>query len=241
MRILYAGSPEISAHVLKDLHTLLQNSESSKDIEIVGVLTNPPTTKGRHKDLIPTPVETTARELGLPLFTPDHLREEAREEIKTCNPDTLVVFAYGKIFGPKFLGLFPNGGINLHPSLLPRHRGCAPANAAILSMDSETGITIQDVGLAMDEGDILLQTRIPLNGTETAESILEEAANVGGQLFFDILTQKKDNKLSPVVQNNNNATYCTMLKKEDGLIDWTKPAKEKIGRASCRERVSSPV
>ena len=114
MKILYAGSPEAACETLK----ILYENQKSYDFEIAGVLSNPPTAKGRHHDLIPTPVAAFALEKGLPVFTPEHLDASARESILPLKADLLVCFAYGHIFGPKFLEMFPMGGINLHPSLL---------------------------------------------------------------------------------------------------------------------------
>ena len=223
MNILYAGSPDISAKVLEDLYLLTENNP---DFNIVGVLTNPPSAKGRHKELVPTEVAQIAIKYQLPVLEPEKLDAELREKVSALNPDILVCFAYGKIFGPKFMALFPQGGINLHPSLLPKYRGCAPVPAAILNQEEETGITVQKLALEMDSGDVLLQVKIPLDFTETSESLLNDAANRGGELFYKVLCDIKDGKANGVPQDSSQATYCEMLKKEDGLIDWTKSAKE---------------
>ena len=148
MKILYAGSPEPSRKTLE----ILFEKQAEYAFEIAGVLSNPPSAKGRHKELTPTPVAEFALEHNIPCFTPEHLDSQSREEVAALNADLLVCFAYGHIFGPKFLGLFPLGGINLHPSLLPKYRGCTPVPAAILNGDSETGVSIQTLSLKMDEG-----------------------------------------------------------------------------------------
>jgi methionyl-tRNA formyltransferase len=223
VNILYAGSPDISAKVLEDLYLL---TKDSSDFKIVGVLTNPPSAKGRHKELIPTDVAQTAIKYEIPVLEPEKLDAELREKVQGLNPDILVCFAYGKIFGPKFMALFPKGGINLHPSLLPKYRGCAPVPAAILNQETETGITVQKLALEMDSGDILLQTKIPLDFTETSESLLNKAAAMGGELLFKVLNCIKTGGGQCTPQDSSQATYCEMLKKEDGLIDWSKPAKE---------------
>ena len=140
MNILYAGSPDISAKVLEDLCEL---TKENPDFNIVGVLTNPPSAKGRHKELIPTEVAQSAIKYNIPVLEPEKLDADLREKVAALNPDILVCFAYGKLFGPKFMALFPQGGINLHPSLLPKYRGCAPVPAAILNQEKETGITVQ--------------------------------------------------------------------------------------------------
>ncbi|OJF77379.1 MAG: methionyl-tRNA formyltransferase [Treponema sp. CETP13] len=219
LKVIYAGSPEISATVLKYL-------ASVSSIEIVGVLTNPPSAKGRHKKLTPTPTAQMATSLNLTVLEPEYLRASARELISALNPDILVCFSYGKIFGPKFMELFPKGGINLHPSLLPRWRGCAPVAAAILAQDTETGISVQRVAQEMDTGDILLQTRFPLLGTETAASLLEDTAQKGGPMLASVLEQIEAGTEKSFRQSSSGSTYSEMLKKEDGAIDWKKSASE---------------
>ena len=136
MKIIYAGSPEAAKITLE----FLLEKQTEYGFEIAGVLSNPPTAKGRHKTPTPTPVAAYALEKGLPVFTPEHLDSAAREEIAPLGADLLVCFAYGHIFGPKFLALFPMGGINLHPSLLPKYRGCTPVQQAILEGDELLGI-----------------------------------------------------------------------------------------------------
>ncbi len=223
MKILYAGSPEQSAAVLKNLSSF--DSCGSERLEIVGVLTNPPSAKGRHGDLTPTPVAAVAEELGIPVLTPAHLDSAAREQVAALNPDILVCFAYGRIFGPKFMALFEKGGINLHPSLLPKYRGCAPVQAAILACEKETGITVQRVAQEMDSGDILIQEKRVLDGTENAESFLNRVGDEGAGLLKQALDMIASGNDSGVPQKNEDATYCTMLKKEDGAIDWTMSAR----------------
>lgn len=225
MKILYAGSPDASAETLK----ILFNNSAANGFEIAGVLTNPPTAKGRHKELIPTPVAQMAASLSseIPVFTPEHLDASCRDEISKLGCDILVCFAYGHIFGPKFLSLFKFGGINLHPSLLPKYRGCTPVNAAILNRDKETAFTIQTLSLAMDEGDILAQKKVSLSGTETAGSLLNDAAVSGAQLITDLLkTVSETGSLPQGTPQSGETSYTQIIKKEDGKIDWTKSAPE---------------
>ncbi|MBP5754149.1 MAG: methionyl-tRNA formyltransferase, partial [Treponema sp.] len=153
MKIIYAGSPEAAKETLQ----ILIENQNKYGFEVAGVLSNPPSAQGRHKELINTPVANLALENNLPLFTFEHLDSAAREQILPLGADLLVCFAYGHIFGPKFLEMFKMGGINLHPSLLPKYRGCTPIPAAILNRDKETGFTVQRLSLKMDEGEILAQ------------------------------------------------------------------------------------
>lgn len=223
IRVLYAGSPEASAVTLK----LLVEKASASGYEIAGVLTNSPTAKGRHKELVPTPVGLAARELGLPVFEPEHLDASAREAVKEINPDIMVVFAYGHIFGPKFMELFRFGGINLHPSALPVYRGCTPVNAAILNGDSETAFTIQKVSKALDEGNILAQQKIVLDGSETAGSLLNDAAVKGAELIAGILSETSiNNEIKEGEVQQGTPSYTGMIKKEDAEINWNIPAEK---------------
>ena len=149
MKIVFAGSPDAARITLEYLY----DQQSAFGFEIAGVLSNPPTAKGRHKTPTPTPVAAYALEKGLPVFTPEHLDSAAREQIAPLGADLLVCFAYGHIFGPKFLAMFPMGGINLHPSFLPKYRGCTPVQQAILDGEELLGISIQTLSLKMDAGD----------------------------------------------------------------------------------------
>ena len=217
MKILYAGSPEAAALTLK----ILIERQKECGFEIVGVLSNPPSGKGRHKTPTPTPVAALAEEYNLPVYTPEHLDSQAREQIAPLEADLLVVFAYGHIFGPKFMALFPMGGINLHPSLLPKYRGCTPVPAAILNRDEKTAATIQYVSEKMDEGNILAQQIINLDGTETGESLLLKSAEIGAELFCNLLSK---NHLPEGKVQSGEASYTKIITKEDGKINWNEDA-----------------
>lgn len=223
LRILYAGSPEASAVTLK----LLLEKSAENAFEVAGVLTNPPSAKGRHKTLIPTPVASLADENNIPVFCPEHLDAAVREDIKKINADILVVFAYGHIFGPKFMAEFKFGGINLHPSALPKYRGCTPVNAAILNGDSETAFTIQTISQKMDEGDILLQKKISLSGRENSISLLDSAAKEGAEMFCNLLSEISAKNLLPDgKKQEGQASYTGIITKEDAKLDWNKSASE---------------
>lgn len=217
IKVLFAGSPDAARITLEHL----LKSQTEFGFEISGVLSNPPSAKGRHKDLIPTPVAAFAAEKGIPVFTPEHLDGTARDAICPLGADLLVSFAYGHIFGPKFLALFPMGGINLHPSLLPKYRGCTPVPAAILNRDKQTAVTVQTLSLKMDEGDILAQTLVDLNGCETCESLLNYSAEEGARLICEILGQTALQKKLPAGKpQKGEASYTGIIKKEDGRINW---------------------
>lgn len=254
LRIVYAGSPDISARPLTEL-------VNSGVCQVVAVLTNPPSPQGRSKQLVPTPVALAAEAANkmvnsttspdsntttivinatipankttapIVILTPEKLDGTLREQIAVLKPDLLVCFAYGKLFGPKFMALFPLGGINLHPSLLPKYRGCAPVPVAILNRENETGVTIQRLAHEMDSGDILLQKVIPLTGRETSGSLLDDVSTQGGSLLIEVLQkidqcQKSGLPLDCRKQDGSQATFCQMLQKADGCIDWKKSAAE---------------
>ena len=221
MKVLFAGSPQAAADTLE----ILLANQAEYGFEVAGVLSNPPSAKGRHKELTPTPVAALALQKGLPVFTPEHLDSTAREQIQPLASDLLVSFAYGHIFGPKFLALFPMGGINLHPSLLPKYRGCTPVPAAILNRDEKTAVTIQTLALKMDEGNILAQKIVELDGTETGESLLNQSAKIGAELICKLLAEASKNHALPTGrEQTGEASYTGIITKNDGKINWKESA-----------------
>jgi len=216
---LFAGSPAIAVPSLEAVY-------SQDGIELAGVLTNPDSPKGRHGTPQPTEVAEAAQKLNVPVLKPLKLDSPIREQIGLLNPDILVSFAYGRIFGPKFLSLFPLGGINIHPSLLPKYRGPSPIQAAILNRDTETGITVQTLALEMDQGDILATERLPLSGRETTGSLSELAAQKGAQLLTEVLIKIANGTITRTAQNHSEASYCKLITRDDGLIDWNLSAAQ---------------
>ena len=211
MRIFFAGSPEIAVPSLERI---------SKEHEIVGVLTNPDKYSGRGRKKASTPVKQKACELNLEVFQPEKPDLNFRKRVYKLKPDILVVAAYGKIFKKEFLDIFPKGGINLHPSLLPYYRGCSPIISSILNGEKKTGITIQKLALKMDAGDILAQKEYILKETETAGELAEIFSVTGSKMILSVLGDIEANNINPVPQDENIATYCFTVKKEDGLINW---------------------
>jgi methionyl-tRNA formyltransferase len=232
MRIVFAGSPGIAVPCLEALEA------HGGDFEIAGVLTNPDAKRGRHGENQSTEVGTAAEKLSLRLqergrppiaiLKPLKLDAGAREAAAALKPDILVSFAYGRIFGPKFLGLFPMGGINVHPSLLPKYRGPTPIPQAILNRESVTGITIQVLAAEMDSGDILAQERILLGGRETTGSLSEITGRKAAEMLPGVLENIASfgRPLKGIPQNHGEASFCSLLSKEDGRIDWKKSARE---------------
>lgn len=165
-------------------------------------------------------MKAAALKLGLAILKPEKLNQQVREEVTLLKPDILVAVAYGKIFGPKFLALFPKGGVNLHPSLLPSHRGPAPIPAALINGDSDSGITIQEIALKMDAGDVLRQLRVRIKDGETTGELTGRLAEIGRLELVKTLFEVARGKQHPQPQDHQKATYCSLIEKDDGQIDW---------------------
>lgn len=220
LRLLFAGTPEIALPALEELL-----AGAGAEWQIVGVLTNPDAPRGRGRRLAPSPVKERAVAAGLPVLHPARLNGDAREAVAAVQPDLLVVVAYGRIFGPRFLDLFPRGGINLHPSLLPRHRGPSPLQAAILAGDQETGVTIQYLAREMDAGDVILQERVPLTDGTTLAGLHDDLGVRGARLLTQAVRLIARGEAAAVPQDPAMATYCHKLTAADGYIDWTESAR----------------
>ena len=223
MKILFAGSPDAARITLEYLY----EQQSEYGFEIAGVLSNPPTAKGRHKTPTPTPVAAYAIEKGLQVFTPEHLDSAAREQIQPLGADLLVCFAYGHIFGPKFLAMFPMGGINLHPSFLPKYRGCTPVQQAILDGEELLGISIQTLSLKMDAGDILKQDFVHIKESDTTESLLNYSAKCGAGLICKIIKESAQagQLIKGKAQNKEGASYTYTITKDMAKIDFNQSAE----------------
>jgi methionyl-tRNA formyltransferase len=194
---------------------------------VVGVVTQPDRPSGRHMTLTPPPVKVAAEALGIPVIQPLKLRQpEALEQLKAWNPHLIVVAAFGQILRPDVLNLPPYGCVNVHASLLPRHRGAAPIQASILAGDAETGITIMKMDVGLDTGPMLRQRAIPIAPADTGGSLFEKLSQLSGPLLLETLSDYLAGNLTPVPQPETGSTYAPMLKKEDGLLDLTLSAVE---------------
>lgn len=215
MRILFAGSSEIAVPTLKAV---------AAHCDVAAVLTNEPKPGKRGKTLVPTAVEVAARELGLPVLQFDRLGKVAREAVSEYRCDTLLCFAYGRIFGPKFLELFTGEVLNIHPSLLPQFRGPTPIQAAIRNQCNESGISLQRLALGMDEGDILTTKTFSLRGDETADSLTQYVAEEAPLLALEGLKQIEEGTAQFIAQTGE-PTYTSLLTSADGELDFTNDAK----------------
>jgi len=214
------GSPDFALPCLSAL-------AAARNYQVVGVVTQPDRAAGRGRELKAPPVKTLALELNIPIIQPQKLPEpEALSQLQAWNPDLIVVAAFGQILKIDVLGLPKYGCINIHASLLPRWRGAAPINAAILAGDEETGVTIMQMDVGLDTGPMLAKRSIRLEPDDTTGSALQALSTLGADLLLETLPHFISGKLIAVPQPAEGATYAPMLKKEDGLLDFTHPAIE---------------
>jgi methionyl-tRNA formyltransferase len=224
-RIVFMGSPDFA---VPSLRALLQK------YLVVGVITQPDREAGRGKILVAPPVKEAALELDLPLLQPEKLRTpEAMAQLQAWSPDLIVVAAFGQILRSAVLDLPRFGCVNIHGSLLPRWRGAAPIQAAILAGDKETGITIMKMDAGVDTGPMLTKRAFPILPEDTAGSIFEKMAVLGAELLMDTLPAYLTGEIVPKPQPEEGATYAPMLRKEDGLLDFTHPALELARRVQA--------
>ncbi len=216
MRVLFAGTPEIAVPALAKVAT---------GHEVCAVLTTPPRGAGRNRQETAPPVQAAAQAAGLPVLQPERLDAAARGRVSELRPEVLVVVAYGRIFGPRFLALFPRGGVNLHPSLLPLYRGPSPIQAALLAGDTETGVSIQRLAAEVDAGDVLAQARVAIGEHETAVELSARLAEIGAALLLDVLDRMAAGPVEGRRQDPALATFCRLIEKEDGLVRWNDSAR----------------
>ncbi|HUY62221.1 MAG TPA: methionyl-tRNA formyltransferase [Candidatus Paceibacterota bacterium] len=190
------------------------------------VVTGPDAPKGRGLALTPSPVKTLAEERGLPVVTPAALDDAAIEAIRARGCDYAVVVAYGKIFPETLIAAFPKGVVNVHYSLLPRHRGATPVEAALLAGDAVTGVTIQKMVKELDAGDVLAQEETPIDADETARELRPRLITLGAELLADTLPALERGELRPVPQDASRATHSGKLKKQDGELSLDGSADE---------------
>jgi methionyl-tRNA formyltransferase len=219
LRVAFAGTPEFAVPALRAI--------AGSSHTLVGVLTQPDRPKGRGRVLTPSPVKQAALELGVPVAQPETLRTEAgRAALEEWRPDVLVVVAYGQILPPEVLKLPRLGCVNIHASLLPRWRGAAPIQRAILAGDRETGVTIMQMDEGLDTGPILLQRSLPIEATSTAATLHDRLAALGAEALLEALEGLERGDLVPRPQPAEGVTYAAKLEKSEALIDWSRTADE---------------
>lgn len=219
-RVVFMGTPDFAVPALQ---ALLDAPEAV----VVGVVTQPDRPAGRGKRLRQPPVKRTAVAADLPIYQPRSLRKrEAIAPIAAWEPDLIVVAAFGQILRPHLLDLPRLGCVNVHASLLPRWRGASPIQRAIWAGDAETGVTLMQMDVGLDTGDMLAMGRVRIGPDETAETLHDRLAELGGVLLRNHIDDLLHGRLEAIAQDEAQMTYAPMIKKEDGRLDWGKPAVE---------------
>ena len=217
-KIVFMGSPDFALPGLRAL---------AQDYEVVGVVTQPDRASGRGRGIKMPPVKTLALELGIPVMQPEKLRvPDAMQQLVSWKPDLIVVAAFGQILKKDVLELPRFGCLNVHASLLPRWRGAAPINAAILHGDEETGVTIMQMDAGLDTGPMLAKRSLRLSADDTAGSVTEALSHLGARLLIETLPGYLSGNIMPQPQPEEGATYAPMLKKEEGRLDFIRDVNE---------------
>lgn len=217
MRIVFMGTPSPAA---VSLRRLIDDGH-----EIAAVYTQPDRPAGRGNKMAMPPVKEVALEKGIEVLQPEKIRAaEAIEQFRAFNADVAVVVAYGRILPKEYLTAFPHGAINVHFSLLPKYRGAAPVNWAIVNGETKTGVTTMQMDEGLDTGDILVQVETPIGAKETAVELMERLGELGAETISNTLTRL--NEISPVQQDHSAMSLAPIMKKSDGQIDWTMSSTE---------------
>ena len=218
MRVIYMGTPDFAINPLK---SLIKSRH-----EVAAVFTQPDKPQGRKQEMVMPPVKRLALEEGTPVYQPDKIREQKWVElVREINPDVAVVAAFGQIIPKEILDAPRFGCINIHASLLPRYRGASPIQWSILNGDDETGITIMQMDEGIDTGDILLQKSLPIAADDTADTLFEKLSVLGGPVLLEALDKLETGSIKPKKQDEKDASYVSMIKKEMGLLCWKRDAK----------------
>lgn len=216
MRIVFMGTPDFSVPVLESL---------AKVHDVIGVVTQPDKPRGRGKAVLMTPVKEKALELKIPVYQPVKVKEpEFLEELKTLNPDIIVVVAFGQLLPKSLLTLPPFGCVNIHASLLPKYRGAAPIQWAVIDGEKESGVTTMMMAEGLDTGDMLEKAVVPLDPKETGGSLHDKLSILGANLILSTLQKIEEGTITPIPQTEEHTCYAKMLKKSMGDIDWTMDA-----------------
>ena len=214
LRIVFCGTPEFAVPSLRALI-------AEPDFEIAGVVTQPDRPRGRGQDIQASPVKETAVAAGIPVYQPEKIKsDEGFEYFQRVAPDVLMIIAYGQIISERLIAIPRLGWINLHASLLPKYRGAAPINWAIVNGEKITGLTTMQIDAGLDTGPLLLKYETSIAADETAPELTARLAEAGGALIVETLRKLDRGELVPVAQDNSQATVAPILKKEDGRIDW---------------------
>jgi methionyl-tRNA formyltransferase len=224
IRFVFCGTPRFAVPSLK--HLLIQ-----KDFEIVGVFTQPDRPRGRGQEISYSPVKEVTLEENIPLLQPAKVRApEVEAQLRELAPEVIVIIAYGQIIPARLLGIPRHGWINLHASLLPKYRGAAPINWAIVNGETRTGLTTMRIDAGMDTGEMLLQEELAIGAEETAPELMVRLAEAGAPLMVNTLRGLVGGTVTGRAQNHAEATLAPPLKREDGRIEWTRSTEEIYNR-----------
>ena len=219
MRIVFMGTPDFAAASLRAL--------IGADRNVVGVVSQPDRPKGRGHKLAPTDVKIVAEEYGLPVYQPEKIRNgELMPILEELKPDVIIVVAYGKILPDYVLNYPKYGCINVHASLLPKYRGAAPIQWAVINGEKVTGVTTMLMDKGVDTGDMLLKAETEIGENESAAELFDRLAVIGGELLIKTLDALETGTLTPVKQNEAESMHAPLISRETGIIDWTKSAHE---------------
>jgi methionyl-tRNA formyltransferase len=220
-RIVFMGTPEFAVPSLQ----ALLDADPDRVGRVVGVVTQPDRPKGRGQHLAPPPIKLLAQQAGLPILQPVKMKDpDFLDGLRGWSPDVIAVTAFGRILPPVVLDLPPMGCVNVHGSLLPKYRGAAPIQWAVINGETETGITTMLMDPGLDTGPMLLRETVPIHPTDTAGDLAARLAPLGGRLLAETITGLKNGRLRPIPQDHAQATLAPLLKKEDGLLHWTDTA-----------------
>jgi methionyl-tRNA formyltransferase len=220
-RVAFFGSPSLAEVCLVDL---------MKSFTVGMVVTQPGKAAGRGRTVTATPVALTAERASIPLYQPPAVRAEFSDALELHGIELVVVVAFGKLLPREVIDYPPLGSVNLHASLLPKYRGASPIQAALLSGDRTTGITVQRMKVEMDAGDILASLEMEIGPECTAERLIGEIAAAAPPFLRDTLKRYIEGAVTPVPQREEDATFCSLIRKEDGLVDWGEGAERLCGR-----------
>lgn len=222
IRVVFMGTPLLSATIFE---ALLQ-----KNYNVVGVVTKPDRPTGRKQELAESPVKQVALKNNIPFLQPEKIDQVAIESIRTWKPDLIIVVAYGKILPPALLDMPGFGCVNFHPSLLPKWRGASPIQNALLSGETETGVTLMLLDRGMDTGDILAQVTVPIAPADTTPTLTDKLVTKGIELLLTTLPLWIERRITPKKQDETKVTLCQMIERSDGHIIWTDDAESIYNR-----------
>lgn len=219
MKVVFMGTPDFSVGALE---AIVQAGH-----EVTCVVTQPDKPKGRGKEMQFTPVKECAVKYGIPVFQPVRIKQSAEIEVlKQYEADIYVVAAFGQILSQEILDIPKFGCVNIHASLLPKYRGAAPIQRAIIDGETQTGVTIMQMNAGLDTGDMLTRTVVPITMQDTGESLHDKLAAAGARLIVETLPLIEKGEIQPEKQDDSKSTYARMLNKAMGKIDWSRPAEE---------------